>query len=155
MTWLLLPLALAGGGLAAGGLMIASLGGAPLLERLPREQYVPVHQFLVTRFDPFMPICMVTATVCDVLLLFTAPEATRIPLAVALAALLGAIYVSLGKNVPINRYVAGLDPQALPEDWAAADPRVRWRNWNLLRTAFAVTALAGNAVAAAVVLGGV
>ncbi|MEV0381380.1 DUF1772 domain-containing protein [Nonomuraea sp. NPDC050643] len=155
MTWLLLPLALAGGGLAAGGLMIASLGGAPLLERLPREQYIPVHQFLVTRFDPFMPICMVIATVCDLVLVFTAPGVARIPLLVALTALAGAIYVSLGKNVPINRFVAGLDPQAPPENWAAVDPRVRWRNWNLLRTVFAVTALAGNAVAAAVVLGGV
>ncbi|WP_214321479.1 DUF1772 domain-containing protein [Nonomuraea sediminis] len=155
MTWLLLPLALASGGLAAGGLMIASLGGAPLLERLPRDEYIPVHQFLVTRFDPFMPICMITATACDLALMFMVPGAVRIPLLVALATLLGAIYVSLVKNVPINRWVAGLDLEDLPEDWESVDPRVRWRNWNLLRTAFAVAALAGNAVAASLVLGGV
>lgn len=154
MSWLLLPLAVASSGLAAGGLMIASLGGAPLLLRLSWDQYVPIHQFLVTRFDPFMPICMITALVCDLLLVFLAPgTAARAIVAVAVLLLAAAIYVSLRKNVPINRWVAALEP-GTPPPGDAGDPRVRWRNWNALRTGFGVAALGCNAVAVAVVLGG-
>src|SRR5205823_1930040 len=61
MYHILLPIALLTGGLAAGALMVSALGGAPMLLSLPVASYVPVHKFLVTRFDPFIPICLVTA----------------------------------------------------------------------------------------------
>lgn len=145
MEQLLVPLALLGSGLAAGGLMISSLGGAPLLLTLPTDQYVPVHQFLVTRFDPFMPISLCGALVADAILAFTAATAIVHVLAGTAAALLViAVVVSLTKNVPINKWVSRLDPSALPEDFERLDPRVRWRNWNLVRTALAVTALFVN-----------
>jgi uncharacterized membrane protein len=141
----LVPLALLGGGLAAGGLMISSLGGAPLLLILPADQYVPVHQFLVTRFDPFMPISLCAGLIADAVLTFTASNGTGQTLAGTAAALLVvAVVVSLTKNVPINKWVARLDPSALPTDFERVDPRVRWRNWNLVRTALAVTALVLN-----------
>ena len=139
----LLPFALMGNGLAAGGLMIAVLGGAPLLLSLPTERYVPTHQFMVTRFDPFMPACMLTALLCDVVLAIVAPTARASALFTVSALLLvGAIVVSLTKNVPINRWIATVDPGSLPANWEQLDPRVRWSNWNRVRTALVVCSLA-------------
>jgi uncharacterized membrane protein len=153
MLDVLLPLALLGSGFAAGGLMIASLGGAPLLLSLPTDRYIPVHKFLVTRFDPFMPISMCTALVCDAIAAFVAPAgAGRALFATASLALVAAMVVSMTGNVPINRWISTVDPQRLPADWERLDPRVRWRNWNLVRTALAVAALAANAAAVAVLL---
>lgn len=154
MTQILLPFALIGSGMAAGGLMIASLGGAPLLLSLPADRYVPVHQFLVTRFDPFMPLCMITALLTDAATAVLPGTATavRVPVAVAAVLLLGAIVVSLVKNVPINKWVGSLEPDTLPPDFERIDPRVKWRNWNLVRTALAVAALLANAAAAALAL---
>jgi uncharacterized membrane protein len=149
----LLPLALLGTGLAAGGLMISSLGGAPLLLILPTDQYVPVHQFLVTRFDPFMPISLCAGLIADVILTFTAAGSTAPALTgTASVLLLIAVAVSLTKNVPINKWVSRLDPAALPDNFERLDPRVRWRNWNLVRTALAVAALVANVVAVGAVL---
>lgn len=148
MSWILLPFALVGNGLVAGGMMIALLGGAPLLLRLPKEQYVPVHRFLVSRFDPFMPVCLLTALAADLALAATAQHTPLRALTAAAALLLiAAITVSLTKNVPINRWVATLDPDDLPADWEAVDPRRRWRDWNAVRTALAATALLVNALA--------
>ncbi len=153
MAWILLPFAMVGNGLVAGGMMIAFLGGAPLLLRLPREQYVPVHMFLVSRFDPFMPICLVTALLADLLLVLAAPAPLARGLAGAAAVLLvAAMAVSLTRNVPINRWVAALDPDALPEDWESVDPRRRWRDWNAVRTGLSVLALLCNALLLAAVL---
>jgi uncharacterized membrane protein len=149
----LLPFALLFSGLAAGGLMISALGGAPLLLSLPTDRYIPVHQFLVTRFDPFMPISLCGALVFDVALVFTAPSAASRALhGVAAALLAAAMTVSLTRNVPINRWISTLDPDRPPEDWARVDPRVRWRNWNLVRTIFAVAALAVNVAAVGILL---
>ena len=142
MTKVLLAVALLGSGLAAGGLVIASLGGAPLLLALPPERYVPVHQFLVTRFDPFMPVCLCTGLVANLALAVLTPAgAVRVLAAGATALLTLAVVVSLAVNVPINRWVSTVDPEALPADWERVDPRVRRRNWNLVRTALATTAL--------------
>jgi uncharacterized membrane protein len=149
----LLPLALLGNGLAAGGLMISVLGGAPLLLILPTEQYVPVHKFLVTRFDPFMPISLCTALAADLVLSVAATRAAARGLTgLAAFLLLVAVAVSLTKNVPINRWVGRLDPAALPADFDRLDPRVKWRNWNAVRTALAVGALLANVGTVAVAL---
>lgn len=152
MSWAtstMIPLALMGNGMAAGGMIIAAIGGAPLFLRLPTEQYVPIHHFLVGRFDPFMPICAMTALLMDIGLIFAvdADSGARPLYVIAVLLLLGAMYVSLTKNVPINKFVAGLDPNALPPDFDKLDGRVRWRNWNLVRTVLVVTSLALNATA--------
>lgn len=153
MVALLLPVAVLASGLAAGGLMISVLGGAPLLLALPTDRYIPVHQFLVQRFDPFMPISMGLALLCDVALIFLAPTSlSRSLAAVAAVLLLLAMAVSIFKNVPINKWVATLRPDAVPDDWERLDPRVRWRNWNATRTVFAVAALAVNVIAVGVLL---
>jgi uncharacterized membrane protein len=149
----LLPLALLGKGLAAGGLMFSVRGGAPLLLILPTEQYVPVHKFLVTRFDPFMPISLCTALAADLVTSVTATRAAARGLTgLAAFLLLVAVAVSLTKNVPINRWVGRLDPAALPADFDRLDPRVKWRNWNAVRTALAVGALLANVGTVAVAL---
>jgi len=133
--------------------MISALGGAPLFLILPTEQYVPVHQFLVSRFDPFMPISLCTGLVADAILAFSAPgQAARILAGMAAGLLIVAVAVSVTKNVPVNRWVARLDPSALPEDFDRVDPRVRWRNWNLVRTALAVAALLANVCVVAAML---
>lgn len=151
--FVLLPLALVSSGLAAGGLMISALGGAPLLMTLPVAQYIPVHQFLVTRFDPFMPITLCTALICDVAMaVLTAGTLSGVLAAAAAAFLAAAMAVSLTRNVPINRWVGRLDPDRIPANFAEVDPRVRWRNWNRVRTTLAVAALASNGLLAAVAL---
>lgn len=153
MVNLLFPLALLTNGLAAGGLMIAVLGGAPLLLSLPVDRYVPVHQFLVTRFDPFMPINLVSALVLDAALTVVAPDTTaRVLTGLAHVFLVVTMAISLTKNVPINRWVARLDRDNLPDNWAEIDPRVKWRNWNALRAAFGVAAFGLNVTAAGFLL---
>ena len=153
MYHVLLPVALLTGGLAAGALVMSALGGAPLLLALPVDNYVPVHKFLVTRFDPFMPACLITALLCDIGLAVTNPTTvTRIVAGVFAAVYLCVVYVSVTKNVPINKWVATLDPDNLPADWESVDPRKRWRDWNLVRTSFATLGLAGNVLLVGILL---
>jgi uncharacterized membrane protein len=149
-----LPLALLGNGMAAGGLVIASLGGAPFLLTLPTEQYVPAHQFLVTRFDPFMPISFCIGLIADLILASSGASTAgaKALTGTAGALLIVALAVSLTKNVPINKWVGRLDPGSLPENFELIDPRTRWRNWNLVRTALAVVALLANVAAVGAVL---
>jgi uncharacterized membrane protein len=147
-TQLLTPLAMMTSGLAAGGMMISALG-SPLLLVLPDGRYVAMHQLLVTRFDPFMPICILSAFALDVLLaVMTGSHPVARGFFVAAAALLlGAITVSLTRNVPINKWIRTLDPDRLPPDFPRLDRRVRWHRWNLVRASFSVSALVANAVA--------
>lgn len=142
MIHILLPLLLLANGMAAGGLMIAFLGGAPLQFVLPVDSYIVVQKFLTTRFDPFMPICLVITILVDLTLAATTPVSPFRWLVAAGGVLVAcAITVSLTKNFPINKFVRSLDPERLPENWADLDPRVRWRNWNAVRTTLTVTAL--------------
>jgi uncharacterized membrane protein len=61
------------------------------------------------------------------------------------AVLLGTVMtISITKNVPVNRFVSGLDPDQQPADWPRLDPRLRWQRWNLARTVLAVLAFAAN-----------
>ncbi|MET8005451.1 DUF1772 domain-containing protein [Nonomuraea glycinis] len=141
------------GGLAAGALLLSALGGAPMLVALPVHQYVHVHKFLVTRFDPFMPLCLLAALLADAAITGLTTDARVRALAVAGALLYaGVITVSLTKNVPINRWIAALDPSDLPADWRSVDPRARWRSWNTVRTCLAVTALVINVAMVGVLL---
>jgi uncharacterized membrane protein len=131
--------------------MLSVLGGAPLLLALPVDRYITVHQFLVTRFDPFMPVNLAIALACDLAIAIAAPSATVHSLAGAAAALyLCVMYVSLTRNVPINKWIASVDPDALPADWDRIDPRQRWANWNRVRTGLALAGLLLNVLTAGV-----
>lgn len=150
---ILLPIAVLANGLASGGLMISVLGGVPLLMILPTRQYVPVHQFLVTRFDPFMPISLAATFVADGLLAVLAPTVTG-QLLTGLAGLFvaAAMTVSLTKNVPINKWLSTIDPDNIPADFEQRDPRVRWGNWNKVRASFSLVGLVLNVVTVAISL---
>ena len=153
MTALLLLTALLANGLAAGVMVGTAIGTAPLALALPYDRYVRLIQYMWPRYDPFMPITNGLALAGCAALAVLAPEPAARPAFGAAAALLIVLMViSVVKNVPINKYVMSLDPQRPPDDWERRDPRVRWRNWNLLRTALAVVAftvsLAGATVLA-------
>ncbi len=150
----IIPVALLAGGFAAGGLMISALGGAPMLLSLSVENYLAVHKGFIGRFDPFMPICICTALVADIVLAITAPIATaHALLAVGAALYLSVLSVSLTKNVPINHWIVTLDPADPPANWAEIDPRVKWRNWNVVRTTLAVLGLVVNVAAVGFLMG--
>lgn len=150
---ILVPLAILTSGLGAGVLMGSQLGGWPLLVALPPERYIQAHAFLSTRYDPFMPVCLVGAALCDALLTLLAPG-TGVRVLFAVATVLGAatVTISIVKNVPINRLVREMDPNRLPDNFADQDPRERWGRWNQARTRLAVLALLVNCAALAALL---
>ncbi|MGH4024648.1 MAG: anthrone oxygenase family protein [Pseudonocardiaceae bacterium] len=153
MLQILVPLVVFANGLAAGVLVGTQLGGWPLLAALPPQRYVQAHAFFSTRYDPFMPICLLGTVLGDLLLLLPAPGgAARTLLAVAAGCAAGTVAISIGKNVPVNRWVRALDPDRLPDDFAAQDPRRRWGAWNRTRTWLAVLALLANCAALATLL---
>lgn len=147
---LLAPLVLLTSGLAAGVLMGTVLGGAPLLMALPTDRYVHAHGFFATRYDPFMPICLIVTCAGGLVLGFLAdgPAAAVFLLTGLLAG--SVVTISLLKNAPVNRWMATLDPDRLPEDFQ--DPRREWMAWNRVRTALSVAALVGNVVATGLLL---
>ena len=106
MVGIVMPVVILASGLAAGVMMWTQLGGWPLMSSLPPGEYVYTHAFFSTRFDPFMPACMLLATAGDVVL--AAAERTALTAAAcALAGLLSivCIGISLTKNVPVNRWM--------------------------------------------------
>jgi len=147
------PLALLTNGVAAGVMVSTVIGLAPMQLAVPYETYVDTIQFLWKRYDPFMPIMNALAFLLDVVLAASLPEApARLLFGTAAVLLLTVMAISVTKNVPINKYVMSLDSRAQPSDWALTDPRIRWRNWNLIRTTLAVLALLVNLSAVAVLL---
>lgn len=152
MSQVLVPLVLLLNGLAAGVLVGTQLGGFPLLETLPPSRYVQAHAFFSTRYDPFMPVCLIGTVLGDVLLGITAPTASATLFLVAAVSAVGTVAISFAKNVPVNRWVRTLDPEALPDDFAERDPRRHWGSWNRARTGLVVLALLINCVAAGLLL---
>ena len=145
MIELLAPVVLLANGLAAGVLAGAVLGGLPLLLQLPVDRYVHAHGFFGTRYDPFMPICLVVTLLGDLVLSLLAPSNALVPFAVAALLAAGVVGISLTKNAPVNRWMASLNPEDLPEDFE--DPRQSWSFWHRLRTVLAVVALVSNVIA--------
>lgn len=153
MLEFLVPAVLLVNGLAAGVLTGTQLGGWPLLQSLPPARYVHAHAFFSTRYDPFMPACLVGTMVGDgVLALLAGQAAAGVLFAAAGVLALGTVTVSLMKNVPVNRWIRGLDPDHLPEDFAERDPRRHWGGWNRARSLMSVIALAINCVAVGLLL---
>lgn len=150
MIAVLAPLVLLTAGLSAGVLTGTVLGGAPLLMALPTERYVHAHGFFATRYDPFMPVCLVATLIGDLLLavLVGGPAGILFALAGLLAGSVATI--SLIKNAPVNRWMATLDPERLPADFT--DPRQEWVSWNRRRTGLAVGSLIVNVIGIGVLL---
>ncbi|MFC5723790.1 anthrone oxygenase family protein [Streptomyces gamaensis] len=140
----LAPLVLLAGGLSAGVLVGTQLGGWPLLAALPPARYVHAHAFFAGRYDPFMPLCFAGTLLGDLALAALVPQGARWAFAAGAPLVLAAMAVSVTRNVPVNRWIRTLDPDALPPDFAARDPRPRWGRWNRVRCVLAVAALAAN-----------
>jgi uncharacterized membrane protein len=140
MTKFLTIMALAGSGTVAGVMFAVALSVVPAMFALSPSQYVEFHKLLGRNWDPTMPFIVLATCAVDIALAITAPTETgREAHAVAAFFLFGVSVVSHLCNVPINRRVKSLDPEAIPADWA--DPRTWWRRWHLVRTALAFAAL--------------
>lgn len=148
MVAVLGPLALLGGGVTAGVLFCVALSIVPAFRALPPDRYVELHRLIGRRYDPVMPVTVLSTTLLDLVLAAVAElPLQRLLFAVGAVLTLGVSAVSHLANVPINRVVKGIGPGGPPADWR--DPRRRWRNWNLLRTGLALAALLVSATALA------
>jgi uncharacterized membrane protein len=146
----LVAVVLLANGMGAGVLMGTVLGGVPLLLALPPGRYVHAHAFFATRYDPFMPSCLLATVVADAALVWAADaSATKALAGIAGALAAVTVTISITKNVPINKWVRTLDPERLPADWPGVDPRARWKRWNNVRTACTGVALLCNVFAIA------
>ncbi|AJT61715.1 hypothetical protein T261_0022 [Streptomyces lydicus] len=148
MREVIVPLVVLANGLAAGVLVGTQLGGWPLLRSLPPDRYVHAHTFFATRYDPFMPLCLVVTVLGDLGLgVLVHGSAIRSLFLAAAVLALGAVAISVTKNVPVNKWVRTLDPDHLPGDFADRDPRRRWGSWNRTRTVLSALALLANCIA--------
>jgi uncharacterized membrane protein len=140
-------------GVASGIMLATVIGVAPLFVASGYRQYVDAVQFMWPRFDPAMPILNGLSLLAGVAMAVVQPAAAR-PVYLLAAALLAVVMaISVTRNVPVNRFVSGLDPAREPADWSEVDPRLRWQRWNLIRTVAALAAFGVNIVAATVALG--
>jgi len=131
---------LIGTGLVVGVFFAVTVSVLPALRALPPDRYVQAHQLLGRGYHPSMPLIVTASLGCDIALALLAPTPPRQALYVGAALLLvGVQVVSQFGNVPINKAVNRFDPTALPADWR--DPRPRWRDWHLVRMAFAFAAM--------------
>jgi uncharacterized membrane protein len=138
-------LAAALNGVAAGIMLSTVVGIVPMMVAQPYQGYVRTVQFLWPRYDPLMPILNASALVLAAFGAVAAGGGPARPVLATAAILLATVMaISITKNVPVNRFVSGLDPERQPDDWARLDPRRRWQRWNLIRTALAVLAFAAN-----------
>jgi uncharacterized membrane protein len=141
--------ALAGSGLTAGVLLAVAISVVPALGAVPPAVYVRFNQLLGRNWDPTMPVIVLSSALSSALLAALVDgDRTRVMLGVGAALLVGVSGVSHLLNVPLNRQIKGLDPDALPANWQ--DPRAVWRRWHLLRTGLAISALLVNVVAVVV-----
>lgn len=142
MAGLLVAAALVLNGVTAGILLGSVVGPVPLLLAATPSGYVRGKQFLTPRYDPAMPILVLTNIVVDVAVVVTADTTgARSAFAAAIVLLLAMVWISVAKNVPVNKWEQTLDPDALPADWDARDPRPIWARWHVARTVLLTAAL--------------
>jgi len=107
------------------------------------DWYVYTHKLVGRRWDPTMPVIVLSSTAIDIALAAMSPPGR--PWFVTGAVLLaGVSVVSHFCNVPINRRVKALPDWTIPDGWR--DPRPLWRRWHLTRTVLAMLAALANAV---------
>jgi hypothetical protein len=135
-------------GIAAGIMLSTVVGIVPMFLTLPYRGYVQSVQFLWPRYDPLMPILNLSALLLGGFsAVAVGPGPARPVLATGAVLLAVVVTISVTRNVPVNRFVSGLDADDQPANWSQIDPRRRWRFWNTLRTSIAVTAFAVNVTA--------
>jgi uncharacterized membrane protein len=150
---LFLPIALLTSGIVAGVLLGGEMGIVPFFMTLPAERYVQAHSFVAGRYDPFQPICLLIAAICDAVLVATAPvTAARVVCAAGIVVALSVAAVSRSRTAPMGRWLKTLNPDRLPADFKSEEFRQRWGWWNRTRTGLALLTLLCNVVAAALLL---
>lgn len=146
-TAALTALAIVATALGSGVLFGVALANVPGFLALPPDAYVRAHQLFDRRYEPTMPALILSAAAADVLAaIVPGGPAQRAEHAGAALLLAAVTAISVRVSVPLLRGVRQADPDALPPDWA--DPRRRWRAWNLARTVLAVLALVITTIAA-------
>ena len=112
------------------------VGFHPALRTLPTSAHIQAEQAITRRYGAIMPFLM-TATILSCLPVLSL---TRDPRAAAFRCTLGGMLcyalmlgVTFVGNMPINRRVLQLSPDAPPADWPAL--RARWDRWHTLRNA--------------------
>lgn len=144
------PLAAVLNGVSAGIMLSTVVGIVPMMLTQTYPGYVRTVQFLWPRYDPLMPILNGTALLLSVVSAVAAGSTSaRLVLACSALLLTGTMVISITKNVPVNKFVSGLDPGRQPDDWAELDPRHRWQMWNQIRTMLAALAFVANVAATA------
>ncbi|MBT2493470.1 DUF1772 domain-containing protein [Streptomyces sp. ISL-96] len=142
-------LVLLGTGLVAGVLFAVAVSVMPALIAMTPDRYVDTHKLLGKRYDRIMPFIVSGSIVVDAAFAVRAGETgLRLLFIAAALAMTGVAVVSQTRNVPINNRVKKTQPEDLGPDWD--DPRIKWRDWHLLRTCFAIAGC--TLTAAAVVL---
>jgi uncharacterized membrane protein len=130
-------LVLLGTGMVAGVLFAVAISVMPALIAMPADRYVFTHKLLGRRYDRVMPFITAGSVLIDTYLAVRAIDPVhRVLYVVAAVSMIGVAVVSQTRNVPINNQVKKLSPDEMPEDWQ--DPRMQWRNWNLVRCGLAV-----------------
>lgn len=141
-------LAAALNGIATGIMLSTVVGIVPMFLTLPYRGYVQSVQFLWPRYDPLMPILNASALVLGAFsAVAVGPGPARPVLAAGAVLLAVVITISVTRNVPVNRFVSGLDADEAPVNWAEIDPRRRWQFWNTIRTSVAGAAFVTNVTA--------
>ena len=151
MFFALILLGSVGSGLIAGLFFAFSTFIMQAFDRLPPVQAIAAMNAInVTILNPlFFAAFFGTALLSVVLALFAAlgpggPEALLITIGAA-AYMLGAILVTMTRNVPLNNALARFDP-ATDAASAWSSYRVPWTRWNHVRT---ISCLAATALFAA------
>lgn len=142
---------LVGSALVAGTLFAFSTFVLQALTRLAPESAIRAMQSInvVILRSPFMAVFLGTgaALVGQAVVVYLAPSPRAARVAVTLAALaylLGVLWVTGTKNVPLNDALAAFDGDAAADAWRAyIEP---WMLWNHVRVAMAVASMAGVAV---------
>jgi uncharacterized membrane protein len=133
-------------GAAAGVLFSVALSVGPAFLAVAPDRYVEMHKLIGRRYDRVMPPTVGLWVACDIALAVAAGSTAVRGLLTGAAVLgIGVMVVSQFGNVPINRQVKRIDPGAIPPGWR--DRRHQWRNFNLVRTSFAILGLVVNASA--------
>ncbi len=136
-------------GLAAGVLLGSQIGPFPLMLRLPADRYVQTHAFFSTRYDPFMPLCLLLTSLGSLVLTASGTGLVDRCLHGVAAVCAGAtIVIAITFNVPLNAWVRSVDPNNPPKDWMTR--RAAWGEWNRRRCVLVLTALVANCATIAV-----
>lgn len=127
------------------GLLAGVFVGSCMMEhaarRLPAQHWIPYNRAKDALYGPVMPVFFTTTLLVSA---GTAWLTFRVSQAFATALLMAAGAITVRVNLPLNAEFRTWSYPDHPDDWA--DARRRWRNWNLARCVFAISAFSAAVV---------